>query len=214
MVWWQIILLVISSYMFGNISFARIISRLKKSDVTKLGSGNPGATNMLRNFGFKMGLLTFILDILKGVIPVLIAFLIFKSTVMLYIAGISVIAGHIYPVIYKFKGGKGIATMIGVFFVTNPIVTLIVLLVAAACWLIFKYGSVSSFVCVTSLTVVEGLRAKKYLPLLEQNIVCLILFLIFIITWFAHRTNIERLLVGKESKVDLLKNTKKKIKSR
>lgn len=213
MIWWQVVLVILISYFIGNLSFARFISKSIHSDVTKLGSGNPGSTNMLRNFGFKIGLLTFVCDILKGVLPCLAAYLIFDSTVMLYFAGFSVIAGHIFPVIFKFKGGKGIATMIGVFFVADPLLTLCVILIAAVCWMIFQYGSVSSFICVTTLTVVEGLKAKIMLPKNEEMIVSIILFAIFIITWFANRSNIERLLIGKESKVDLLKSVKKKIKN-
>ena len=148
------------SYLCGNISFARIISRKLDSDITKLGSGNPGTTNMLRNFGFKIGLINFILDISKGFLPVLATELIFDNAILTYIAGVSVIVGHIYPVIYKFKGGKGIATMLGVFFATNWLATTIVVVIAGIAWLLFKYGSMASFICVTVLTVVEGLRAK------------------------------------------------------
>lgn len=212
MVWWQIIVIALISYAMGNISFARIISRKLNSDITKLGSGNPGTTNVLRNFGFKVGLINFILDISKGFIPVLITRLLFGEPILTYIAGISVIVGHIYPICYKFKGGKGIATMIGVFFATNPIATAIVVVVAAIAWLLFQYGSMSSFICVTVLTVIEGINAKSTLPENESIVVCLLLYSIFLLTWFAHRKNIERLLVGKESKVDLIKSVKKKYK--
>ena len=212
MVWWQVVLVILVSYFCGNISFARIISRKLDSDITKLGSGNPGTTNMLRNFGFKIGLVNFILDISKGFLPVLATELIFNNAIMTYIAGVSVIVGHIYPVIYKFKGGKGIATMLGVFFATNWLATTIVVVIAGIAWLLFKYGSMASFICVTVLTVVEGLRAKATLPENESIVVCLLLFSIFLLTWFAHRKNIERLLVGKEGKVDLIKSVKKKYK--
>ncbi len=212
MYWWQVVLVATISYLFGNISFARIISRKLNSDITKLGSGNPGTTNILRNFGFKIGLINFILDILKGFVPVLITSLIFNNEILTYIAGLSVIIGHIYPVIFKFKGGKGIASMVGVFFATNWLVTLIVVVVAAIAWLIFKYGSMSSFICVTVLTVVEGVLAKNTLPKSESKVVCMLLYTIFLLTWFAHRKNIERLLIGKESKVDLIKSVKKKYK--
>ncbi len=218
MIWWQVTLVALISYFIGNISIARIISTRKHNDITKLGSGNPGSTNMLRNFGFKVGFLNFLLDVTKGVIPSLIAYLVFgNSTVMLYIAGLSAILGHIYPVVFKFKGGKGIATMLGVFLVADPLITLIVILVAAVSWLCFEYGSVASFLCVTAMTVVEGLRARGVifgagLNQPDQNIVCILLFAIFAVTWWAHRGNISRLLVGKESKVSLIKSTKKKLK--
>ena len=212
MVWWKVLVTVIVAYFFGNISIARIISKKKNSDVTKLGSGNPGSTNMLRNFGFKIGFLNFILDILKGLIPTLAALLIFGSKTYAYVAGLAVILGHIFPVVYKFKGGKGIASMLGVFLATNPLVTLVVTAVAAISWLCFEYGSVASFLCVTALTVIEGFNAKA-LPAPDQNIICLLLFAIFLVTWWAHRGNITRLLVGKESKVSLIKRTKKVIKN-
>ena len=193
--------------------FSRIISKTQKKDITKLGSGNPGSTNMLRNFGFKIGFLTFVCDVLKGVLPALIVRLVLPEQVIyLYLAGIATIVGHIYPVLYKFKGGKGIATMVGFFFAANPLVTLIVVLVAMVSWLIFKYGSMASFICVTSMTVIQGIWAKTTLSLHDSKWVCLILYCIFLLTWWAHRQNIQRLLIGKESKVSLIKSTKKKVK--
>ena len=212
--WWQIVLIVIISYFMGNISFSRFLARTKKQDITKLGSGNAGSTNILRNFGFKYGVLNLVLDILKGFIPSFLAYKIFNDNIIyLYIAGIAVMIGHIYPVIFKFKGGKGIASMLGVFLASDPIVTLIVIAIAAVSWLIFKYGSVASFICVTALTVYEGIKAKELLNN-EPKIVCALLFVIFCLTWYAHRSNIERLLCGRESKVSLIKKTKKQLKAK
>lgn len=212
LIWWQIVLVIIGSYFIGNLSFARYISRALHSDITTKGSGNPGSTNMLRNYGFKYGILTLALDMLKGVVPTLITWLLFKNVFIMYIAGISVILGHIYPVLYKFKGGKGIATMLGVFMVADPVITPIVVAIAAVCWMCFEYGSVASFTCVTALTVVEGLKAKANFPIEISRWICLELFFIFCITWYAHRANIQRLLIGKESKVSLFKKTKKSFK--
>ena len=213
MVWWHVVLVVILSYLFGNISVARFVAKSQKADVTKLGSGNPGSTNILRNFGFGLGVLNLLLDIIKGFVPSFVAFKVFGDNYLyLYIAGLSTIVGHIYPVLFKFKGGKGIASMLGVFFVANPIVTLIVIAVAAISWLCFEYGSVASFLCVSALTVYEGLRYKNILNATDSKIICLLLFCIFLITWWAHRGNIQRLLVGRENKVSLIKSTKKKIK--
>ena len=211
-VWWHILLTVLISYFCGNISFARIIAKFKHDDITKLGSGNPGSTNILRNYGFKFGVLNLLLDMLKAYIPCIAAYYIFdKSLVMLYIAGVSSMVGHIYPVVWGFKGGKGIATMMGLFLAANPIATAIVLAVGFVVWAIFEYGSVVSFLCITSLTVIEGIRVRWVLELGDRKIVCLILFAIFLFTWFAHRKNIERLLLGKESKARLIKKSKKKL---
>ncbi|MBR7172281.1 MAG: glycerol-3-phosphate 1-O-acyltransferase PlsY [Clostridia bacterium] len=212
MIWWQVLIVVLVSYLCGNISFARIISKNQKQDITKLGSGNPGMTNVLRNFGFKFGLLNLILDMLKAFLPAIITYYIFdERLVMLYIAGLSAMAGHIYPVFYKFKGGKGISSMMGIFLAANPIATLIVIAVGAIVWILFEYGSVVSFLCITSLTVIEGIRAKMNLPEFDRKAICLMLFAIFISTWYAHRKNIERLLLGKESKASLKKKVKKKL---
>ena len=106
MIWWQVLLVILISYLCGNVSFARMISKTQHKDITKLGSGNPGMTNTLRNFGFKFGLLNLLLDMLKAFVPAIVCFYIFdRSYVMLYIAGFSSILGHMFPVVYKFKGG-------------------------------------------------------------------------------------------------------------
>ena len=152
------------------------------------------------------------MDILKGLIPCLVVWLVTKNLVYLYIAGLSAMLGHIFPVFFGFRGGKGIATMLGVFLVADPIVTSIVIVCAAICWLLFKYGSVSSFLCVTTLTVYEGFYVKSF-ENPDRMILSLLLFNIFCITWFMHRSNIKRLILGKESKVDLLKSVRKKIKN-
>lgn len=214
MVWWQVVITIVVSYFCGNISFARIISHSKKQDITKLGSGNPGMTNTLRNFGVKFGALNLVLDMLKSYIPALVSYYVFgKSYVMLYVAGISSIVGHMYPVVYGFKGGKGVSSTMGMFLASNPLATFICLIVGAVVWLIFEYGAVVSFLLMTSLTIIEGIKAKLYLPSCERKIVCLLLFGLFLLTWYAHRKNIERLLLGKENKASIIKKTKKKLKS-
>lgn len=213
MVWWHILIIIVVSYFIGNISFSRMLALSKHKDITKLGSGNAGSTNVLRNFGLGYGVINLVLDILKGFLPAFLSYIIFDNNLIyLYIAGISVMVGHIYPVVFKFKGGKGIASMLGVFLAADPVVTFIVIACALVCWLIFKYGSLASFLCVTALTVYEGIQAKS-MPEGEGKIICLLLFIIFCLTWYAHRSNIERLLCGKESKVSLIKSTKKKIKA-
>ena len=212
MIWWQVLIVIAVSYLCGNISIARIISKKKNQDITKLGSGNPGMTNTLRNFGVKLAAINLLLDMLKAFAPALISYYVFgEDRVMLYIAGLSAMCGHISPVFYKFKGGKGISSMMGIFLASNPIATITIMLIGAVIWFIFEYGSVVSFLCITTLTVVEGIRAKMSLPELDRKIICLMLFAIFIFTWYAHRKNIERLLLGKESKASIKKKVKKKL---
>ncbi len=214
MVWWHFLIIIVVSYFVGNISFSRMFGKIKHKDITKLGSGNAGSTNVLRNFGFKFGVLNLCLDILKGFVPSIVFFYVFgENIIYLYTAGISVMLGHIFPVIYKFKGGKGIASMLGVFLAADPVVTLIVIGTAALVWCLFKYGSVASFVCVTALTVIEGVKAKS-LESPQNLVISLMLFFIFCLTWFMHRSNIERLLCGRESKVSLIKSIQKQINKR
>ena len=128
-----LVIFAVVSYFIGNINWAILISTLRKKDIRKMGSGNPGTLNMSRNFGLKLGLLTFFLDIMKGVVPTLTAYFVlcgrgsFKGTEFLvvdlaiYLCGLFAVLGHIYPIIFKFKGGKGIATTIGVFIVCNSV---------------------------------------------------------------------------------------------
>ena len=154
------ILLIIFSYLVGNINFALIISKHNKSDITKKGSGNPGTINMLRSYGGKLGGLTLILDMIKGATPAIIGFFAFggyanlqMAILGLYIGGFSVIVGHIYPIMLKFKGGKGIACSLGVFLIANQS-TLIFFIVAVIYLWFFEYGSISSFIMITALTII------------------------------------------------------------
>lgn len=211
-VFWMIFVIVLG-YFVGNISFARIISKTQHDDITKKGSGNPGMMNVLRNYGAKLAVITLVLDVLKGVIPSLTAYLVFggsagapMSTIALYSAGLSAIVGHIFPVFYKFKGGKGIACAMGVFLVANPLWLLAFFAVAFVYVWFFDYGSVGSLIIITAMTVIEGSNAIN-----KGNItISLLLFAIFCLTWFVHRGNIKRLLIGKENKANLQKALRKK----
>ena len=195
-------LLVIGSYFVGNINFAIFLSRKKNNDITKLGSGNPGTMNMLRNFGVKVGGLTLILDVLKGALPALVGYLTLGDT-GLYVAGISVVVGHIYPVVRKFKGGKGVACALGVFLVANPLLTLAFFVLAFIYLLIFDYGAIASFIVITAMTIFEAYFHAENLT------IRILLFAMFIIIFISHRKNIDRLLVGTENKANLKKSLKK-----
>lgn len=207
-------LLVIGGYLLGNFSSAKFLSHLKHDDITKHGSGNPGTMNMARTYGFGFGILTLFMDALKGAIPSFVGFAIFGglnaptdlSYIALFVGGFSAILGHIFPVFYKFKGGKGVACIFGVFAVAEPLWALIMFFVCFAYLLIFKYGAIASFIFITILTIIEGYRFRGNI------IICLLLFGIFFLIWFMHRQNFFRLLIGKENKVNLFKNKKNKIK--
>lgn len=218
MLWWQFILLALGSYLVGNINFAVIISKLKKHDIRTLGSGNPGTLNMSRNFGLKIGVLTLALDILKGAIPTFIGYIIYKD---MYFVGTTLpinqltqvgcgffaVLGHVFPVFMKFKGGKGIATTIGVFAVCNPLVAVISGALAIVFILFTEIGAMGSFIATVPGAIFACYEVcKSYIisgVISTSNIVLAVitnLFVVFIImlTWYAHRKNIERMLTSEE----------------
>src|SRR5574344_1558003 len=220
MEWWRYVIVIVVSYFIGNINFARIISEKLNNDITKQGSGNPGTMNMLRTFGFKAGIVTLALDALKGSCAAILGFLMFggadgsyinmmgvngTSAAMmgLYIGGLSVIIGHNFPVIYKFKGGKGVACILGIYLVASPILVAICFVFAFIYLYIFDYAAVASFIFITVLTFFEALKCNGNL------VTTILLFVIFFLTWFMHRKNIYRLLVGTENKVNLKKALRK-----
>ena len=197
--WWHFLLIFFVSYLIGNINFAILITKCMKTDIRKMGSGNPGTINMVRNFGIKIGALTLILDCLKGFLPSLIGFLL-AGTAGLYTAGLGVIIGHIYPAVYKFKGGKGISSTLGIFLFAQQVLTVVLFIIAFIYTLIYEYGSIGSLFCVSVLVMVEGFKCKTEPFALY---ISFLLFAIFILTWFAHRKNIYRLLMGVENKTNL-----------
>lgn len=221
MLYFKYIIVAIIGYFIGNISFAKIISKYKlKDDITAKGSGNPGTMNMYRNFGTKIGALTLVLDVLKGAIPAVIGMLVFgltepggvyegyKLTVNacsgLFVAGAATVFGHCYPVIYKFKGGKGVATTLGVFLVANPTLISIAFIGLIVLLLVFEYGGVASIVTVAAAVCWQAhLYPGCY-------IVLSCLLIIFVLVWFAHRKNILKTLTGEESKTDIRKIFKPK----
>lgn len=220
MEWWKYVIVIVVSYFIGNISFARLLSKKTNIDITKQGSGNPGATNMLRTFGFKMGILTMALDALKGILAALLGFFLFggadgsfvdimgihasaEAMTGLYIGGLSVVMGHNFPVIYKFKGGKGVACILGVYLVASPIIVAICFLFAFMYLFVFDYMAVASFIFITVLTFFEALKSDG------NWLVTILLFVMYFLTWFMHRKNIFRLLVGTENKANLKKSLRK-----
>ena len=207
----KFILLIAFGYLLGNFSSAKFLSHLKKDDITKHGSGNPGTMNMLRTFGFKFGFLTLLMDALKGAIPSLAGYFMFGGAsggdlayIGLFVGGFSAILGHIFPAFYKFKGGKGVACIFGMFAVAEPLWTLLVFVICFLYLLIFKYGVLASFIFITVLTIIEGFKFSGNIS------ICVLLFGIFFLTWFMHRQNFFRLLIGKENKATLFKRRKNK----
>lgn len=206
----KFILLIICSYFLGNISFARLVAKMQKKDITKEGSGNPGTLNMLRNHGFIMAFSTLLLDALKGAIPALVGLALFDgfnnptliSDIAVYAGGFSAVLGHCFPVIYKFKGGKGIATSFGMFTVANPIVSLVLFVIFLALIFIVKVGSFCTLSYVLFMTIFETIRVAyeyswKCWPILVM------LYLIFFFVFYSHRGNLKRLFTGTERKINI-----------
>ncbi len=202
------VLLAIASYFLGNITWGRLVAKAHNDDITKHGSGNPGTLNVWRTFGFWSGVLTFALDMIKAVIPTLVAYLTFgylgcNPEIALYVAGFSVVVGHIFPVIYGFKGGKGIATSIGVFLVANWWVALICFAVMIIIMLFVKYGFLADLLFVLAMSIVEICLCN---PANWVNYIFIGGILALVV--FAHRANIVRFVQGRENKTELLKMLK------
>ena len=203
------IILAVVCYFIGNITWARVVAKTKHDDITKHGSGNPGTLNSWRFYGFWPGVITFVLDMIKGLISALAGYLIFKycglnGEIALYVGGFACVLGHIFPVVFKFKGGKGIATSIGVFFVANWWVTLICFVAMIVSMLFIKYASICTLLEIIVLSVVEICLVNPA-NWVNYILICGILFLVL----FAHRANIKRLFTGKENKTELLAMLKK-----
>ena len=227
--WWAFALIAGVSYLFGNVNTAILISKAMGRDIRKEGSGNPGTMNMSRVFGVKVGLLILVLDILKGVIPTLVAGLFFGnalfegttlpvSLLARYTAGFFVVFGHIFPAFYKFKGGKGIASTIGVFLVTEWYIAVIFGIAALLFIFITRIGSMGSFLATTPPAIYACIDIyNSYYKLAEDVnnayiayfiVINLFILGIVVLTWFAHRQNIERLLSGDEHPTNWLQMIK------
>lgn len=179
----------------GNFSSAIIIGKIfLKKDVRDYGSGNAGATNAVRAFGAKVGLVVFLLDVLKGVLAVVIGKYI-EPALGQYFAGIFVIMGHNWPAALKFKGGKGIATSIGVMLPINPVVALICVAVGLTLIALTRIVSIGSIAGVILAPVVVLVFTRP----VDTKILVLTCAL-SAMAIFRHRSNISRLFKGEENK--------------
>jgi len=202
------ILLVVFSYLFGSFPTAFIIYKANKGDdIRNYGSGNVGGTNVLRTAGPGLGILTIVVDILKGFIPVLIIYLFFPSSYILYIlATVSVLIGHVFPVFLKFRGGKGVSTVGGMIIAScalpfsgaNLILRLlpavVIVLTVLVIFFITRVMSIGSIIAaVISPMMFFVCRYDKYVIIAAT--------LWSIIVLIAHRENIKRLFKGEEKKI-------------
>lgn len=197
MTFWTFLCIGIGAYLIGSLSPAVILSvGVMKQDVRDFGSGNAGTTNMLRTFGWKIAAITFVLDVAKGAVVMLLALAIGGKVGML-VGGIAVIAGHNWPLYYGFRGGKGIATTLGVMLVAMPVESLVVLAVALLVMAISRMVSLGSLVGLI-LEIGAAIIFHTDDILLIVTVVALA-----VLAFLGHRSNIRRIVNGKERKIVL-----------
>lgn len=204
------IIVAVIAYLIGSINFSIILSKkMAGFDIREKGSGNAGTTNMLRAVGKKAAVITLICDILKGVVSILIAVLAGKivknldNALLVQLAGIFVIIGHTFPVFFKFKGGKGIATSLGVLLMTNWQIGLICLVFALVLIALTRMVSVGSIAAGILFPVLVAFIDQNYIvPTSNSNWSYLVFSIIIaLLVIFNHRANVQRILNGTENRI-------------
>ncbi len=191
------IIIVLICYLIGNISFSFLLTKLKlKKDIREFGSGNAGTTNVLRVLGKKYAVMVLIGDVLKGVVAVLIGKFFGSSQIVTILCGLAVVIGHNWPALMNFRGGKGIATSIGVFLMYDPIVALICIAIGIIIIAVSKYVSLGSISGMAIFPLVTLLFSRG-----TENFI--FAFIIAVIAIYKHRANIGRLIKGTENKLKL-----------
>ena len=184
----------IVSYLMGSIPFGLILTKIfLKKDIRKIGSGNIGATNALRTGNKLIGYSTLILDIAKAIIPVI--FVKINHPDLIYIASLCSFLGHVFPVWLKFKGGKGVATYVGILFSINLLLGIIFVVSWGIIFLIFRYSSLSSIISSISIPI--------YILITDQISNAIFFGIMFILIFYTHRENIKRLKNKEESKTKI-----------
>ena len=184
----------IASYLMGSVPFGLILTKIfLKKDTREIGSGNIGATNALRSGNKLIGYLTLILDIAKAIIPVIYVKINYLD--LIYIASLCAFLGHVFPIWLKFKGGKGVATYVGILFSINIILGLIFVISWAFIFLLFRYSSLSS--------IIGSLSVPIYILITGQINDTIFFATMFILIFFTHRENIKRLKNKEESKTKI-----------
>ena len=184
----------IISYLMGSIPFGFILTKIfLKKDIREIGSGNIGATNALRTGNKLIGYSTLLLDVMKAILPVLYVKIIHPE--LIYIASLCAFLGHVFPVWLKFKGGKGVATYVGILFTINILLGFIFCVTWLLIILISKYSSLSSLI--GSLTI------PVYIFFNDQMSNALFFGIMFVLIFYTHRENIKRLKNKEESKTKI-----------
>ena len=189
----EYLIIALGSYLLGSIPFGFILTKIfLKKDIRNIGSGNIGATNALRTGNKSLGYATLILDITKAILPVL--YVKFNYPDSIFIASLSTFLGHVFPVWLKFKGGKGVATYVGILFSINLILGLIFLVSWSVTFLISKYSSLSS--------IIATLIVPIYLAIFE-NYISIFFIIMFVLIFYTHRENVKRLKNKEETKTKI-----------
>ena len=190
----EYIIVGFASYLMGSIPFGLILTKIfLKKDIREIGSGNIGATNALRTGNKFIGYSTLILDIAKAIIPVIYVKINFPE--LIYVASLCAFLGHVFPIWLKFKGGKGVATYVGILFSINMLLGVVFIITWGIIFLIFRYSSLSS--------IIGSFSIPAYI-LITGHINDVIFFAImFILIFFTHRENIKRLKNKEESKTKI-----------
>ena len=184
----------ITSYLMGSVPFGLILTKIfLKKDIREIGSGNIGATNALRTGNKLIGYSTLLLDIAKAIIPVIYVKINYPD--LIYIASLCAFLGHVFPIWLKFKGGKGVATYVGILFSINIILGLIFVINWAFIFLLFRYSSLSS--------IIGSLSVPIYILITGQINDAIFFATMFILIFFTHRENIKRLKNKEESKTKI-----------
>ncbi|MCJ7524965.1 MAG: glycerol-3-phosphate 1-O-acyltransferase PlsY [Candidatus Aminicenantes bacterium] len=190
---------VVCSYLLGSVPFGYLIFYLSEGkDIRGLGSGNIGATNVLRSKGKLAGLATLLLDVLKGALPIVYGRIHFDLPWIVLLGGLAVLLGHVFPVFLKFRGGKGVGSLVGVFLVFYYPALLVFLLVFFLTLWLSRYVSLGSLLGASALFF-----CILFTQVAEASIVVLLMLLLIV---FRHRANIQRLLAGNENKFSFHKN--------
>jgi len=190
----DIFLIGISSYLMGSIPFGFILTKIfLKKDIREIGSGNIGATNALRTGNKIIGYSTLILDVLKAVAPVVYVKIFYQD--FLYIASLCAFLGHVFPIWLKFKGGKGVATYLGILFAINFYFGIVFIISWFITFFISKFSSLSSLVGAASIPI--------YLLILTQFNQVIFFTIMFVLIFFTHRENIKRLKNKEETKIKI-----------
>ena len=190
----DIYLIGIISYLMGSIPFGFILTKIfLKKDIREIGSGNIGATNALRTGNKTIGYLTLFLDILKAVTPIVYVKIFYQD--FLYIASLSAFLGHVFPIWLKFKGGKGVATYVGILFAIDFYFGIVFVISWFVTFGISKFSSLSSLVAAASIPI--------YLLILNQFEQLIFFIIMFVLIFFTHRENIKRLKNKEETKTKI-----------